>query len=61
MDEALFPLSGGRVAEVHLTWSLSEELDPRWPTTAIYASLDTLVGQCMVPRHAWFGDTYDED
>lgn len=61
MDEALFHLSGGRVAEVHLTWSPSKELDPRWPTTAIYASLDTWVEQCMVPLHAWFGDTYDDD
>lgn len=61
MDEALFLLSDGRVAEVHLTWSRSRELDPRWPTTAIYASLDIWVEQCMVPLHAWFGDTYDDD
>jgi N-acetylmuramic acid 6-phosphate etherase len=61
MDEALFLLSGGRVAEVHLTWSPSRETDPRCPTTTFYDSLDHWVEQSMVPLHAWFGDTYDDD
>lgn len=39
-DDVLFQLSDGRVAEVHLTWSPSRETDPRWPATAIFASLE---------------------
>ena len=61
MDEALFLLSGGRVVEVHLTWSPSRETDPRWPTTTFYDSFDQWVEQGMIPLHAWFGDTYDDD
>ena len=61
MDEALFLLSDGRVVEVHLTWSRSREMDPRWPTTAFYDSLEHWVEQSMIPLHAWFGDTYDDD
>lgn len=56
MDEALYLLPDGRLAEVHLTWSRQRETDPRWPTTAIYASLETWIEQSMRPKHAWFGE-----
>ena len=39
-DDALFQLLDGRVAEVHLVWGKGMELDPRWPSAAIFASLD---------------------
>ncbi|MBR0720041.1 hypothetical protein [Bradyrhizobium manausense] len=38
-DDALFLVSDGRVAEVHLTWSGKLERMP-WPRTAIFANLD---------------------
>lgn len=50
-DDALFALTGGRVAEVHLTWRSGTEEDPRWPATAIYASLEDWVHKSMVPLH----------
>jgi hypothetical protein len=52
-DDALFALSGGRVAEVHLTWRQGTEPDPRWPATSIFASLDEWVVRSMVPLHEW--------
>ena len=61
MDEALFLLSDGRVAEVHLTWGHSREMDPRWPTTTFYDSLDHWARQSMIPLHAWFNDTCDDN
>ncbi|WP_346898280.1 hypothetical protein [uncultured Roseibium sp.] len=39
-DDALFLLEGGRVAEVHLTWSGHQEPDPQWPGTSIFATLE---------------------
>ncbi len=39
-DDALFALSGGRVAEVHMTWRRTRETEARWPATAIFLSLD---------------------
>ena len=54
MDEALYLLTGGRVAEVHLTWSRLREADPRWPTTVIYASVEEWAERSMLPTHAWF-------
>lgn len=51
-DDALFALSGGRVAEVHMTWRKSAEPDPRWPATAIFASLDDWARHSMAPLHA---------
>ncbi|MCC7252216.1 hypothetical protein [Hyphomicrobium sp.] len=50
-DDALFALSDGRVAEVHLTWKSSTEEDPRWPATAIFASLDEWARDSMRPLH----------
>lgn len=63
-DDALFALNGGRVAEVHMTWRKSAETDPRWPATAIFASLDDWAKQSMAPLHAelsarWVGTSYD--
>ncbi len=52
-DDVLFALDGGRVAEVHLTWRRGTEPDPRWPGTAIFASLDVWVRESMVPLHEW--------
>jgi hypothetical protein len=52
-DDVLFALTGGRVAEVHLTWRRGTEPDPRWPDTAIFASLDEWVRESMVPLHDW--------
>lgn len=56
MDEALYQLADGRIAEVHLTWSRHRETDPRWPATAIYASIDEWVEKSMLPTHASFED-----
>jgi hypothetical protein len=50
-DDALFALSDGRVAEVHLTWRGSTETDPRWPATALYASLADWMREEMAPLH----------
>jgi hypothetical protein len=50
-DDALFELSGERVAEVHLTWRKSAEPDPRWPVTAIFSSLEEWVRGSMTPLH----------
>jgi hypothetical protein len=52
-DDALFALTGGRVAEVHLTWRRGTEPDPRWPDTRIFASLDQWVRESMAPLHEW--------
>ena len=52
-DDVLFALAGGRVAEVHLTWRRGTEPDPRWPDTAIFASLDQWARESMVPLHDW--------
>lgn len=34
-DDFLFELSGGRLAQVHLTWA--KETDPFWPSTEVYS------------------------
>lgn len=60
MDEVLFRLSDGRVAMGHLTWTQGKELDPRWPTTTLYASFEQWAEQHMVPLHAWLGDTFGD-
>ena len=39
-DDVLVMLAGGRVAEVHLTWSNKGEVGPRWPRTVIFASME---------------------
>lgn len=51
-DDVLFALSDGRWAEVHLTWRRSVEPDPRWPATALFASLDDWAERSMRPLHA---------
>lgn len=50
-DDALFALSDGRVAEVHLTWRKGAEPDPRWPVTLIFRSLAAWAGASMRPPH----------
>lgn len=54
MDTVLFALDGGRVAEVHLTWSRCTETDPRWPGCAIFASLGDWQRRSMAPLHDWW-------
>ena len=58
-DDALFELSNGRVAEVHLTWRQSTEPDPRWPATAIFGSLEEWARESMVPLHQELSTIYD--
>jgi hypothetical protein len=50
-DDALFVLSNGRIAEVHLTWSKRTEPDPRWPATAVFSSIEEWRRDSMVPLH----------
>ena len=50
-DDALFLLPGGRVAEVHLTWSGKREPDPGWPSTAIWPSLEAWAKASMRADH----------
>ena len=50
-DDALFALTEGRVAEVHMTWRKSVETDPRWPATAIFPSLVEWAAESMMPLH----------
>lgn len=56
-DDALFEIldGSGRVAEVHLTWSKSQERLP-WPGTAIYQTLDEWVEKAMIPEHKEWAD-----
>jgi hypothetical protein len=51
-DDALFEIldGTGRVADVHLTWSRSQERLP-WPGTDIYASLQEWIEKVMIPEH----------
>jgi hypothetical protein len=39
-DDALYRLTDGRIAEVHLTWRGTAESDPYWPQTEIFADLE---------------------
>jgi hypothetical protein len=59
-DDVLFALeheeSTPRYAVVHLTWSGEPELDPRWPDTQCYNSLEEWVRDRMMPDHAEFTD-----
>jgi hypothetical protein len=55
-DHALFLLSDGRVAEVHLTWRQGCETDPSWPATATYPSLGVWTGGRMIPQHKEWND-----
>jgi hypothetical protein len=50
-DDALFQLSDGRVADVHLTWGSGEEPDPSWPVAAVFQSLDRWAVESMKPQH----------
>ena len=50
-DDALFALGDGRVADVHMTWSKRPEPDPRWPATAVFASIEEWVRESMIPLH----------
>ena len=56
MDDALYLLHDGRVAEVNLTWARQREANPSWPDTAIYASLEDWANRSMLPTHASFAD-----
>lgn len=41
-------------AVVHLTWSGEPELDPRWPDTECFNSLEDWLRDRMMPDHAKF-------
>jgi hypothetical protein len=53
-DDVLFSLDdgSGRMAVVHLTYS--KNIDSRWPSTQVYASLTAWVSERMVQDHAEF-------
>ncbi|HWA49313.1 MAG TPA: hypothetical protein VG742_13635 [Dongiaceae bacterium] len=54
-DDALFLLSDGRVAEVHLVWQ-GRQRSP-WPSTGIFPSISVWVRESMIPRHReWASD-----
>jgi len=54
MDQALFSLSDGRVADVHLTWIGKIEKDARWPVCEVHDSIEQWVRETMTPTHgAW--------
>ncbi|MDP9606446.1 UNVERIFIED_ORG: hypothetical protein J2W38_006266 [Variovorax paradoxus] len=56
-DDALFEIldGSGRVADVHLTWSRSQQRLP-WPGATIYQSLDEWAEKVMLPQHRdWIG------
>jgi hypothetical protein len=55
-DDCLFQLPDGRVADVHLTWRQGQEQDPRWPSTAIYDTLEEWVEKVMRPASADWSD-----
>jgi hypothetical protein len=56
-DDALFQILNGtgRVADVHLTWSKSQERLP-WPGTTIYSSIEEWAEKVMVPEHKDWAD-----
>jgi len=57
-DDVLFQIldGSGRVADVHLTWSKSQEYLP-WPGTSIYLSLQEWIEKVMIPEHKeWAGE-----
>ena len=51
-DDALFQLldGSGRVAQVHLTWSKTQQRLP-WPATTIYKKLEEWAEKIMLPEH----------
>lgn len=50
-DDALFQISDGRVADVHLTWSKGAEPDPLWPNTQVFEGLDGWSSAVMKAAH----------
>ena len=50
-DDVLVALGDGRVAEVHLTWSQKREVNPAWPGTKIFASIEEWRERKMKPAH----------
>jgi hypothetical protein len=56
-DDILASLPDGRVAEIHLTWSKRPEVDPRWPTTKIFNSIDDWRDASMKPVHEEFKES----
>ena len=50
-DDALFQLSDGRIADVHLTWSRGPEPDPSWPNTLVFEDLGEWSSAVMKPAH----------
>src|SRR5262245_13690070 len=48
-DDVLAVLDGGRVAQIHMTWSGQPEADPRWPASVIYNSMNDWMSACAGP------------
>lgn len=49
-DDVLFYLGDAppRFAVIHLTYR--KEIDPKWPHTVVYDSLDDWIAKCMMPE-----------
>ena len=56
-DDVLF-VSLAQAFVVHLTWTGRQEVDPRWPSTETYASLEAFIEERMVSDAA---DVDDDD
>lgn len=52
-DDVLFLLLNlePKVAVVHLTYSISKEMDPSWPRTKIYGDIQKWAIESMMPQH----------
>lgn len=55
-DDVLFSIAGSSTsyAVVHLTWSGKKEIDPKWPSTELFATIEDWEKQCMIPDHEEF-------
>jgi hypothetical protein len=50
-DDVLFQLADRGYAVVHLTFQGNEEIDPRWPETELFDSLEEWKERRMMPDH----------
>lgn len=51
MDDILYMLDGGEVAQVHLTFASRMERDPRWPRAGIFPTVGDWIERSMRPTH----------
>jgi hypothetical protein len=55
-DDVLFAIEGSPLsyALVHLTWTMKTEVDPKYPSTVVYPSIEDWRRLCMLPdAEAW--------